>query len=785
MSVDRDQGAHFYRTDFQIHSPRDLNWTGCKPVSPEGRLDYSRKFIAKCRELGIQAVGITDHNDVCFVKYFQVAAQERPDVSGVPSWDSIVPHPQDQDPIVFPGIEVNIQRLCQAIILLDAHADPTMHSLLLEALNIGNTHPDEEQSGPIVKQIDFKSFEDLENSLNTYSSGALQGKFIILPHVGKDGSYLTLLRHGFYKEYARMPCVGGYIEHDLSEHNKMSVLNGKAREYGYKAIAVFQTTDLRRDDFTDLGKRSTWVKIAAPTAEALRQACLARASRVTQEQPKLPQMYIHKIEVSDSKFLGPIDLDLNPQYNALIGGRGTGKTTVLEYIRHAMQDQPVADTSYDEFNLKRKHIIETVTDCRGTIKVHWLKNSVRHIVCLNTADSRLTLSIDEGEYQEIDPDELRKILPIQAYSQKQLSGVGTRIQELQRFIEQPIREKLDECNHTIENKRQEMRNVYSVLCEHNTKLKQLRGTETRLASMNRQADSVRKTLTQVTPELATALNEHPLRLAEKEQIASIRADLREATDSLAGVIRILNSLPRDISVEEDLPQKASIEHIYSKTQNLVAQTKHKLETINSEWHSSQTDIEKDIGDWSSEDGRHSAEYSKAQEEAQESKKKLEKLKELHTQAATLQKNIAQLKGDIEKHNKAKAEFDRAWGAWIEEHTKRGDLLEDVCNDLARKSEGEIKAKLFRGADIEGPMEKLKSALHGCNITQDRWEDIQLRLEGHAKSPAKGWMEVMEKLKTLAEMEENDITQGASLPEITDWDLTENMRRRIIQRFKSV
>jgi len=43
---------------------------------------------------------------------------------------------------------------------------------------------------------------------------------------------------------------------------------------------VFQTSDCRSRDFARLGSHVTWVKWAKPTAEALRQACLARHSRV-------------------------------------------------------------------------------------------------------------------------------------------------------------------------------------------------------------------------------------------------------------------------------------------------------------------------------------------------------------------------------------------------------------------------------------------------------------------------------------------------------------------------
>src|SRR5690606_11201773 len=116
------------------------------------------------------------------------------------------------------------------------------------------------------------------------------------------------------------------------------IIAGKAKEWGNKRIACFQTSDNRCEDHRDLGKHTTWLNWAAPTAEALRQACLAQESRNSQEQPRLPATIITGVTVSNSTFLGPVELELNPQYSALIGGRGTGKSTILEYIRWALCD---------------------------------------------------------------------------------------------------------------------------------------------------------------------------------------------------------------------------------------------------------------------------------------------------------------------------------------------------------------------------------------------------------------------------------------------------------------
>ncbi len=36
-----DKGAHYHRCDFQVHSPRDLRWTGGNHVTEAERMAYA------------------------------------------------------------------------------------------------------------------------------------------------------------------------------------------------------------------------------------------------------------------------------------------------------------------------------------------------------------------------------------------------------------------------------------------------------------------------------------------------------------------------------------------------------------------------------------------------------------------------------------------------------------------------------------------------------------------------------------------------------------------------
>ena len=141
-----DKGAHFYRCDFQVHSPRDLAWRGSSYTDPEERDAYADRFIQACRERGLDAVAITDHHDLCFFKYFQQAAanEKTPEGNDVPDEQKIV---------VFPGIELTLNIPCQAIVILDSDFPDTLLTQVLTVLAIAPS-PDTDEKAAKVQRLD-------------------------------------------------------------------------------------------------------------------------------------------------------------------------------------------------------------------------------------------------------------------------------------------------------------------------------------------------------------------------------------------------------------------------------------------------------------------------------------------------------------------------------------------------------------------------------------------------------------------------------------------------------
>ncbi|MFW6118829.1 MAG: TrlF family AAA-like ATPase [Planctomycetota bacterium] len=775
-----DNGAVFYRCDFQIHTPRDQRWHGDQPTDPADRVGYATDFIQRCREKGVDAIGITDHHDMCMVKYIQMAAQDDAFEPG----EANELRPADQVPLVFPGVELTLGVPCQAIVLLDVACGPDDHRLLCDRI-CGGQHDENTPEGPEVQRLThLDSLEDVDDALGQC---ALKGRYIILPNVS-DGGSDSLLRNGQHGEYARMPCVGGYVDGGLEGHAKQHILDGQVVEYGRRALGVFQTSDYRGDQSDrDIGEFSTWVKIAAPTAEALRQACLARQSRISQRDPKLPDRYISRLRVSDSLFMGQVDLRFNRQFNALIGGRGTGKSTLLEYLRFAMRDQPVVPDEEDlppdggDIERKRRQLISTLVEAKGTVEVGWIVNGVSHEVRFDSSTEELTLAIGDSPPEELTPGELRRQLPIQAYSQKQLSTVGTTKDELLRLIKQPIQRELQERREEISEQRERLTNLYSRARKYRSTRRDIRATKLEITSVQQQAEQLEKTLEEVPDGLLDAIDEHPLRLKEREVVRQSRGDLARMGESLSKTVRHFDEISRATDVEaiKEWPQGETVARICKEVKALACNVKDELEKIDSTLGVGISEILEVVAEWEKHHEQYEEQYSEAVRETEEHRDKLEAIQKLRSREAELHERLNALQSEEDGLREAESQFHSGWDQWLRVHRQRADLLEEACNRLDEKSDGEIEVELQRAAGLQRALDRLRSALEGCRIRQNRWDDLKDFL-GNGDI-AENWKDFVLDLRTYAELTEDDFGSETAPPEMEQWALTEGMRSRMAQK----
>ncbi len=244
-----DKGAHFYRCDFQVHTPRDLGWKGATPANPAEREAYAKEFVKACRTKGLSAVAITDHHDVAYFAGIKKAADEEVDENGVLL-------PRERRLVVFPGMELTLGVPCQALLIFDSELPPEFLTQAQTRLAITPAPESDQKHAEILRLDHLKDLNELCALLDGLS--ILRNRYILLPNVNNGGQF-TLMRQGFLAHYKDMSCVGGYLDHAIDgiEIGNSNILEGKVDAYNFKAIGIFPTSDNRQRDFANLGVNVT------------------------------------------------------------------------------------------------------------------------------------------------------------------------------------------------------------------------------------------------------------------------------------------------------------------------------------------------------------------------------------------------------------------------------------------------------------------------------------------------------------------------------------------------
>lgn len=751
-----DKGAHFYRCDLQVHTPRDIQWTGTHYVSDEDRNDYAVRFIQACREKGLDAVAITDHHDLAFTKYIREAAKTEIDDDGSPV-------SENKQIIVFPGIELTLNVPCQALLIFDAELPEDLFSLALTALAITPRHSSEPTTAEVARLEQITTLGQLRDELDKHEF--LRRRYIILPNVSEGGS-TTLLRRGAGPKYKAMPCVGGYLDGSIAQlgQGNLRIINGKAREYGNKRIAVFQTSDSRSEDHAELGSVSTWVKWATPTAEALRQACLAQESRVAQEDPQLPAVAINGISLSNSKFLGPFDVEFNSQYNALIGGRGTGKSTILEYLRWGLCDQPPPSVDEDDapnyLERRRRLIDQTLRPLNATVEVKLDIHGVPHTVRRESQNGELLMKIGGDEMRPCSEEEVRRLLPIQAYSQKQLSDVSVRVDELSRFITSPIRAKLDDIEKRLSDRTERIRETYATVRRRRTLSRTLEERRLTEVSLSEQAEALRRGLTGLSEEDRALLDRGKVFSGADQTVELWREGInsfREGADSLRRTVESHLSGAESPPVE---PEREILKEAFEEYEALLSNAKANLDPLidraDAMMREPETiDEHSPWRRWAEKRLEFRAAYDAAVERSSAHRQKMEQLKAIEQQHQAHVRETGRVREELRLLAGAEATHRTEREAWEYLMEERNDALDEQCVKLTSDSGAAIRAKVNRYADGRDFIEGLKQAVTGSRVPGNKIERLAESISG-ADTPEAArtlWRGILADLEKLAEFDE--------------------------------
>ena len=507
--------ACWRKCDFQVHTPRDPNWTGTRPLGlgdtvsetgasattadvEVGRAEWAKTFVDQCVTKDLRAVALTDHHEMVMVPYVQRAIEER----------------RQADPYfdlwLFPGMELTASGGKQCLIIFDADLSERWWEQVQGKLGIPYANRDNFSAfGPRVTQL-TRHYPDIAELLDELED--LRGKYIVLPNVSQGNNH-TVLVDGDHRDFCRMPYVGGYLDRtqtiDKLSPKNQTRLSGTDKTWSLREIYPLPTSDSRSADGSNLGQNNTWIKLAEPTAEAIRQAFLGYRSRIRIKSPNVPSLVVAEVEIGGSTILQSTALKISPEFNAVIGGRGSGKSSFLEYVAFGL-GRSCYDVPRDHYSgTKRMHdlISDTLVSKGGRVSLKIVQdNAVFTIVREPATAHQPRITYPTGTTQTVSVKELRSLFPAVVYSQGELAEIGkqagkrARLSDLLQFVNPDYKREDDRLATDIGAAKRRVRAAIHAVTSNWQLQSQLRKLTTSRDSLKQRVEALEKTLPTLSPE---------------------------------------------------------------------------------------------------------------------------------------------------------------------------------------------------------------------------------------------------------------------------------------------
>ena len=403
-------GSRWWRVDLHTHSPASYDFQ----LTTDHDANRGAAWVSAAKSAGLHAVALTDHNTPDGIPEIRTAA----DAQGL---------------TVFPGVEITVGGI-HLLCLFDPTRTRDDVVALLAKLGIEPARfgqQDASSSKSIVEAIELAT-----------AAGAL----VVAAHVNGPKGMLTmppgqdrlrsLKASGlFAAELGPLPPAStAWL--DPNGNDVQPWLDGTKTEGRW--LAQVWCSDSHALD--EAGRRFTWVKMTRPDVEGLRLALLDGLGSLRPESKETPSdpnehadSAIERVTVRQAKYMGrpdPLTFDFNPWLSVLIGGRGTGKSTLVDLCRTTLRRESelngAGDASLRAAFDKRMRVPpnprldEGLLTADTVVEVTYRKDGERFVLSWDQQGHTQPISRLDGDNRVAEGGEIRERFPVRIYSQKQL-----------------------------------------------------------------------------------------------------------------------------------------------------------------------------------------------------------------------------------------------------------------------------------------------------------------------------------------------------------------------------
>jgi len=329
-------GAHWIKAALQVNP---FGYTG-RAAPSKAFLDqaaYNTAILDRCEAEGIGLIAVTDHWCVDTARSLIDAAKER----GI---------------VALPGFEANSAEGVHLLVLFEAGTDLAD---INAAIGVCGATPGcaNGTTGHSFKDVLYAMGERRALVIPAHANVANGGML-----TGRNGPPLVkMVTHPHLHAIAVTPS-----QPEVSDQE--AICKGRKPFDRVHPLAVIYADDITGPDALAQPGATTWFKVNALRLDSLKLAVRTPATRVATGDPtSSPRPLIRQISWTGG-FLDGVTIPISPDLTTLIGGRGTGKSTVVESLRYALDIEPIGADAKRDHNTIVTGVLRSGTTVRVDIE---------------------------------------------------------------------------------------------------------------------------------------------------------------------------------------------------------------------------------------------------------------------------------------------------------------------------------------------------------------------------------------------------------------------------------
>ena len=446
MSADIEyKGARFYKCALQVNSC----YYGKKHHSIEQNEDeYNRQILEQCRDNDISVVGLADHGRIDSSK----ALREYLTHEGI---------------IVFPGFEIASSEKIHMICLYpEKTTGGQLNQFLGQLMGANSAQLNETPIHPSSLSCQDIAEKILSHQEGFWYAAHITGKNGLLRLSGDGDNYVHLWTK---EDLVIVAQISGSVE-DLSvESNYRAIIGNENRDYKReKEIAFINAKDVYKPEQLVEPSASCKIKMTQPTFQAFRDAFKDPQSRIRLNHETLdkPRSIIESIRWRGAGLFNDQELAFSHNLSAIIGGRGTGKSTLVESVRFVLDLQPRDTGDNSAYNIQSANLASTEV----TIKVRCASQHGEHYIISRRYGDQPVVKNPDGDISQMTPQELlpeiellgqNEILKIEQSEDDKFALLNKFLPDIQIYYSRidEAKQKLSKNRERIIGAREELENL--------------------------------------------------------------------------------------------------------------------------------------------------------------------------------------------------------------------------------------------------------------------------------------------------------------------------------------